>query len=225
MENDILYMLGVVAVGFALNFGLRAVPFLIFGSRKGALPPWVERFGGFVSPVIIAGLIVYSYSGLQWRTPWPYLAGVVTVLLQLWRRNPLTSIVAGTVIYMCLVNCGCTTTQLVKMDAEHPAFRMEEAGLFCGETQIKLDDMMDILESNDIPKTRTIHILLEPEVKDLTAAKLVMAYLAKAGYTRPVLVTKRHGESYSTGKKAKKAAFAAPAQQPVRKIRYKKASE
>ena len=122
--KDVLYMLGVVAVGFALNFGLRAIPFMIFGSRKGELPPWVARFGNFVSPVIIAGLIIYSYSGLQWRTVWPYLAGAVTVGLHLWKRNPLTSIIVGTVLYMCLINCGCTTQRIIDLDAENPSVRV-----------------------------------------------------------------------------------------------------
>lgn len=225
MENDVLYMLAVVAVGFALNFGLRALPFVLFGSRHRVLPMWALRLGGFVSPVIIAGLIVYSYSGLQWKSAWPYLAGALTVGLQLWRRNPLSSIVAGTVLYMCLVNCGCSTVPSVRLDARNPAFRLTEKGLYCGDERIMVDDLTDILESNGIPKTRTIHILLEPEVKDLSGAKFLMAYLAKAGYTRPVLVTKQHGESYSTGKKPKPAGFAAPAAQPKRKIRYKRAAE
>ncbi len=106
MENDALYMVGIVAAGFAVNFGLRALPFLFFGARKGPLPPWVEKFGAFVSPVIIAGLIVYSFSAMQWRAASPYLAAVLTVGLQIWRRNPLLSIVAGTVVYMVLLRFG-----------------------------------------------------------------------------------------------------------------------
>jgi len=226
MADEILYMLGVVAVGFAVNYTLRALPFLLFAGRNRALPPWVERFGAVVSPVIIAGLIVYSYSGLQWRTAWPYLAGALTVGLQLWKRNPLVSIVAGTALYMVVLNCcGCTSTRIVKLDSENPSFRMANSGLYCGDERIKVDDLTDILESNDIPKTRTVHILLEPEVKDLRDAKFVMAYLAREGYTRPVLVTKRHGESYSTGKKPKKTTFSAPAPKAERKIRYKKSNE
>lgn len=220
-----MYMLGVVAVGFALNFGLRAVPFVIFGSRKGELPPWVETFGRFVSPVIIAGLIVYSYSGLEWKTAWPYLAGAVTVALQVWKRNPLTSIIVGTVLYMCFIGCGCTTQRIVELDAKHPSIRVANSGLYCGDRQVKVDELTDILKSNDIPKTRTIHILLDPEVKDLSGAKFVMAYLARAGYTRPVLVTKQHGESFTTGRKPKKGGFSAPVAQPKQKIRYKKANE
>ena len=106
MENDFLYMVGIIAVGFAVNFGLRALPFLFFGARKGPLPPWVEKFGAFVSPVIIGCLIIYSFSGMQWRTAWPYLAGAVTVGLQIWKRNPLLSILVGTLLYMVLLRFG-----------------------------------------------------------------------------------------------------------------------
>ena len=105
MENDILYMSGIVAAGFLVNFALRALPFLFFGARRGPLPKWVERFGAFVSPVIIAGLIVYSFAGVEWRTSSPYVAAAITVGLQVWRRNPLLSIVAGTAAYMVLVRC------------------------------------------------------------------------------------------------------------------------
>ena len=100
MENETAYMLGAVLTVFAVTYALRALPFLLFAGRDRALPPWVERASAFVSPVIIAGLIVYSFAGLSWRTPWPYLAGAVTVGLHLWRRNPLASIAAGTEIIL-----------------------------------------------------------------------------------------------------------------------------
>ena len=103
MENDILYMSGIVAAGFAANFALRALPFLFFGAWRGPLPKWVERFGAFVSPVIIACLIVYSFAGVEWRTFSPYVAAAITVGLQIWRRNPLLSIVVGTIAYMALL--------------------------------------------------------------------------------------------------------------------------
>ena len=104
MRDEIIYMFCVVGACFAVNYGLRALPFLIFSGRDRELPQWVERFGSYLSPVIIAVLVAYSYSGLEWRTAWPYLAGVLTVGLQLWKRNPLASIVAGTVLYMALLS-------------------------------------------------------------------------------------------------------------------------
>ena len=106
MGNEILYMLGIVAVGFAVNFGLRALPFALFAGRRCELPAWVKGLGAVVSPVIIFGLIVYSYSGLEWKAASPYIAGALTVALQLWRRNSLLSIVVGTITYMCLVDLG-----------------------------------------------------------------------------------------------------------------------
>ena len=64
MTDQILYLAGVVAVAWLVTFALRALPFALFAGRDRDLPPAVERAAGFISPVIIAGLIVYSYWGL-----------------------------------------------------------------------------------------------------------------------------------------------------------------
>ena len=106
MTDEIVYMFCVVAACFVVNYGLRALPFLLFAGRDRELPRWIERFGSLLSPVIIAVLVVYSYSGLEWRTACPYLAGALTIGLQIWKRNPLVSIVAGTALYMALLACG-----------------------------------------------------------------------------------------------------------------------
>ena len=107
MRDEVLYMLGVVAAGFVINFGLRALPFVLFGGKDRVVPAWIDRISGFISPVIIAALVVYSFAGSAWRMPWPYIAGVVTVALQVWRRNPLLSIIVGTAVYMLFLNlCG-----------------------------------------------------------------------------------------------------------------------
>lgn len=221
MKSEIIYMLGVVGVGFAVNYMLRALPFLLFAGRGRTLPAWVTRMGDLVSPVIIALLIVYSYSGLAWKTAWPYLAGVLTVVLQVWRRNALLSIVVGTVCYMCLLTCGCASTTSLDLGAAHPAFAVTPEGCFCNEKRITPTEAVDLLEDLEVPKTRTIHILLDPEVKDLRPARILMNELAKAGYANPVLVTKRHAESQNLGKRPRKVQGPAPS----RKIRYKKASE
>ena len=106
MSDEILYMSGVVAAGFAVNFALRALPFALFAGRRCELPAWVKGLGAVVSPVIVCGLIVYSYSALEWREVSPYVAGALTVALQIWKRNSLMSIVAGTIAYMCMINLG-----------------------------------------------------------------------------------------------------------------------
>lgn len=104
MESSrILYLIALVAVGWAVTYALRSLPFMLFSRKARELPPWVGRLGVLISPVIIAFLIVYSYSSLEWRTLGPYLAGAVTVALQLFWRNPLVSIIAGTATYMILL--------------------------------------------------------------------------------------------------------------------------
>jgi len=238
MTDEIFYMLGVIAVGFAVNYTLRALPFILFSGKDRQVPKWIDRLSGILSPVIIAGLIVYSYWTLSigpekapaWKTIWPYLAGALTIGLQLWRRNALVSIVAGTALYMLIVNCcGCASRGTLQLDAQHPAVSVTTVGIKFGEELVKPEEAPEILEDYDVPKSRTIHILLEPEVKDLKPARYLMACLARAGYECPVLVTKQHGESYATGvkKEAKlkpKTRGGQSATSP-RKIRYKKANE
>ena len=209
MADEILYMLGIIGVGFLVNYALRALPFLLFSGKNRELPPWVDRLGKVISPVIIGCLIVYSYSGSAWRTPWPYLAGAVTVALQVWKRNPLTSIVAGTVVYMLLVNCcGCATQHTVRaLDASNPELRISESGIYVGEEKIAPKDVLAALEDAEIPKDRAIHILLDRDMKDLRAPRALMALLSRGGYTRSVLVTSEHGVSMNrTGKSYAKEA-------------------
>ena len=227
MKDEILYMLGVVAVGFAVTYALRALPFLLFAGRSRSLPPWVERFGNLISPVIIAGLVVYAYSGLAWRTAWPYLAGALTVGLQLWKRNPLVSIVAGTLLYMTLIaTCGCTTHRTLELDAKNPAVRVSTRGVLFDDAYVAPARLPELLADYDVPRDRVIHILLDPDVRDLRPARFLMACLRKGGYTRPVLVTARHAESFVTEKKPKAASSRRVSPAPAKKtIRYKGANE
>ena len=197
MADEILYMLGIIGVGFLVNFTLRALPFLLFSGRNRELPPWVDRLGKVISPVIIGCLIVYSYSGAAWRTPWPYLAGVVTVALQLWRRNPLVSIVAGTAVYMLLVNCcGCATQhRVVDVNGTNPELRMTTDGVYFGDERVEPSRIVGTLEDAGISRDRAIHIRWEGNMGDLRAPSALMALLAKGGYTRSTIVTAQHGAS------------------------------
>jgi len=195
VKSEIVYMIGIVAAGFAVNYALRALPFVLFAGRDRVLPGWIGAASKWLSPVIIACLVVYSYAGLSWHTPGPLVAGAVTVALQLWKRNPLASIVAGTVIYMCFLNLGCTTARTVEIDASNPSIEVRKAGVFVGEEHVAVADVPEILEDAEVPKTKTVHILLDGNVKNLTEARTLMGVLAMAGYSRSVLVTKQHGDS------------------------------
>ena len=101
------YLILVCAGVGVLSWCLRALPFLMFG-RKGEPPKIVAYVGRVLSPAAIAMLVVYCYAGYAQGCARTCLvpelvAGAVTAALQLWRRNPLVSILAGTAIYMALM--------------------------------------------------------------------------------------------------------------------------
>ena len=110
MSDKAQYALVVLLAVGALSYLLRALPFLLFGGRKE--PPTVVKYVGRVlAPAAIAMLVIYCYAGEMAKdaatacaAAAPFLAGVGTLVLQLWRRNPLLSILVGTAIYTVLVH-------------------------------------------------------------------------------------------------------------------------
>ena len=102
MNANVIHSALLVLTAFVVTYSIRATPFILFGTRK-EVPSFIRRFGDAISPLVITGLVIYSFSGLEWRTFAPYLAGTVAVLLQLWKRNGLISILTATAIYMWLV--------------------------------------------------------------------------------------------------------------------------
>ena len=105
-----LYLLGAVAVSAAVTILLRALPFLLFGSGRKP-PKIVETIGGAMAPAAIAMLVAYCFcgyfgDGLHAANVYglrEFAAGAIVVALQLWRRNPLLSIAAGTAAYMAML--------------------------------------------------------------------------------------------------------------------------
>ena len=166
MKSEIVYMLGIVAAGFAVNYALRALPFLLFAGKDREIPKWITRFGDLVSPVIIGALIFYSYSGLQWRTAWPYLAGALV--------------------------CMSSGISEIELDADNPSIRYSTQGFLIGEKFVNPNKIPGLLEDFEIPKSRTIHILVDEDAeRDLAKARAFMKLLAHNGYRRSVLVTKQ----------------------------------
>ncbi len=105
-EPDTTYLLLATLVMFLVNFALRGFVFAALGGA--AKPPRVILYIGYlISPAIIAALIVYCLRGTAFTTS-PYglpelAATAVCVLLHLWKRNPLLSIIASTIVYMAIV--------------------------------------------------------------------------------------------------------------------------
>ena len=96
----------LVAVMAAVTFLTRALPFLLFG-RGGEPPKVVLSLGRFLPPAVIAMLIVYCYRGTSFGGPsgWApgLIAGLAVVVLHVWKKNNMLSIVGGTILYMVLV--------------------------------------------------------------------------------------------------------------------------
>lgn len=99
--SDLYVLSAVVAMG-AVTFLIRALPFM--GARWLRGSPVVRRIGVFLPPAIMALLLVHSARDLGLQAPGQLLPTVVAVLvvlgLELYKRQPLLSIAAGTVLYM-----------------------------------------------------------------------------------------------------------------------------
>lgn len=96
----------IVAVISLVTIGLRFLPFLIFNGKRST-PEFVTYLGRILPYAIMGMLVVYCLKGIS-ITAAPYglpefIACVAVVLLHLWKRNTLISIVGGTVCYMLLV--------------------------------------------------------------------------------------------------------------------------
>lgn len=106
-SNALGYALLIILLAALTTVLLRAFPFIAFGRSKET-PPLIRYLGSVISPAAIAMLTIYCLcshwqSGHHLRGGAEIIAGTVVVALQVWKRNPLLSILTGTVIYMILV--------------------------------------------------------------------------------------------------------------------------
>lgn len=101
-----LQSLGIILMVAAVTFLTRLTPFVFFsGGRR--TPKVIVYLGSVLPPAIMAVLVVYCLRGTVF-TSFPFglpemIACVAVVLLHLWKRNTLISILGGTALYMVLV--------------------------------------------------------------------------------------------------------------------------
>lgn len=93
-----------IAIASIVTILLRALPFLVFQKKT----PEVISYLGNVLPYAIMGmLVVYCLREVSFlQNPYgiPELVGVgITVLIHVWKRNTLISILCGTISYMLLI--------------------------------------------------------------------------------------------------------------------------
>ena len=103
---DNLHEIAMVAIVAAVTILLRFLPFWIFGENRST-PPLIAYLGKVLPFAIMGMLVVYCLKDLSfascpdWAPALLSVAGVV--LLHVWKRNTLLSIVGGTVCYMLLL--------------------------------------------------------------------------------------------------------------------------
>ena len=94
----------LVAAMALVTAALRFLPFLVFKRRT---PPYVVYLGRVLPAALIGMLVVYCLKDVQISTAphgLPELtAAAGVVLIQVWKRNSLLSILAGTALYMFLI--------------------------------------------------------------------------------------------------------------------------
>ena len=83
---------------------LRFLPFLVFRKKT---PPFITYLGNVLPPAIIGMLVIYCLKDVS-LTEAPHgmpelIASVCVILLHIWKKNPLISILMGTAIYMLLI--------------------------------------------------------------------------------------------------------------------------
>lgn len=95
----------VIAVCAVCTFAERLLPFLVF--RKENPPAIIGYLGKILPAAIMATLVIYCVRNTSFHSLGGFLPQLiavgVTVLLHLWRRNTLISVLGGTAVYMVLV--------------------------------------------------------------------------------------------------------------------------
>lgn len=96
----------IIMVVSLVTIGLRFLPFLIFHAKR-TTPEFITYLGKILPYAIMGMLVVYCLKGISFiQAPFgipELLASAVVVLLHIWKRNTLISIVGGTICYMLLV--------------------------------------------------------------------------------------------------------------------------
>ncbi len=101
-----LHAVLLVAVASAVTILLRFLPFAIFSGNRRT-PAFVAYLGKVLPYAIMGMLVVFCLKGVS-LTAAPHgipeaVACILVVLLHIWKRNTLISILGGTVCYMLLV--------------------------------------------------------------------------------------------------------------------------
>ncbi len=85
-------------------YGCRALPFLFLSNRKE--PDFLAFLERYMPAIAMTIMALSAYTAIQWKKA-PHgipelAAGALVVILHIWKRNALVSIIGGTLFYMAL---------------------------------------------------------------------------------------------------------------------------
>ena len=94
----------LIAAMAVVTMLIRFLPFLVFRKKT---PKYISYLGKVLPPAIIGMLVIYCLKDIT-PTVHPFgipelIAAACVVIVQVWKRNSLISILTGTVIYMVLI--------------------------------------------------------------------------------------------------------------------------
>lgn len=105
MPNTV-YSLLIVAVVALVTALLRFLPFFVFNGTR-PVPKWISFLGAKLPYAIMAMLVVYCLKDISFVQFMGWLPAAISVavvvVLHVWKRNTLLSIIGGTVCYMLLI--------------------------------------------------------------------------------------------------------------------------
>lgn len=104
MDNTMIIV--AILVSALITFGLRAIPFLVFGKGK-TMPPKLIYLGKILPSAIMAVLVVYCLKDVavdffSYGIP-ELVATAIVVTSYKWKHNTLLSILLGTICNMLLL--------------------------------------------------------------------------------------------------------------------------
>ena len=96
----------IIAVIAIVTIIIRFLPFIVFSGKRKS-PPFITYLGKVLPYAIMGMLVVFCLKGVS-VTSAPYgipelIATVTVVVLHIFKRNTLLSIIGGTAVYMVLV--------------------------------------------------------------------------------------------------------------------------
>ncbi len=104
--SDMLHTALVIAVIALVTALLRFLPFLVFNGRR-PIPAVIRDLGKILPYAVMAMLVVYCLKGMSFASAAGWLPAAISVavvvVLHVWKRNTLLSIIGGTACYMLLI--------------------------------------------------------------------------------------------------------------------------